>query len=62
MSAERAWDVTAIVTQGTSRHFVGGADIAEFDATPRAPKREPAKVSLIIGCSVCLEGENQGWS
>jgi 3-hydroxyacyl-CoA dehydrogenase len=30
-------EVTAIVIHGAGRHFVGGADIAEFDEAPKAP-------------------------
>jgi 3-hydroxyacyl-CoA dehydrogenase len=35
--ADAAADVAAIVIHGTGRHFVGGADIAEFDDAPKAP-------------------------
>ena len=30
-------EIAAMVIQGAGRHFVGGADIAEFDAAPQAP-------------------------
>ena len=35
--ADAAADVAAIVIHGLGRHFVGGADIAEFDNAPKAP-------------------------
>lgn len=35
--ADAAADVAAIVIHGAGRHFVGGADIAEFDNAPKAP-------------------------
>ena len=35
--ADAAGDVAAIVIHGAGRHFVGGADIAEFDKAPQAP-------------------------
>jgi 3-hydroxyacyl-CoA dehydrogenase len=37
IAAERDAGIAAIVIRGTGRHFVGGADIREFDAEPRAP-------------------------